>query len=399
MLRRDLLAGLSGFAVVMGGGAAWAQNRQTPTSAPAASSSPRFDRILVLVELRGGNDGLNTLVPYADPAYRPARQGLAVARERVLQLDERVGLNAPLEPLMDSWKARDLAILQGVGYPYPNRSHFRSIEIWDTASAASQTLSEGWLAQAFAGVTRPADRRIDSVVIDTNALPATGGDLHTIVMQDAENFINQAKAMRETGMRPPTTNPALAHILKVRAETHAASLGLAERMKGAPSQAKPYGEGPLANQLELATRILLARVPVLAVKVALGGFDTHAGQRETHERLLGQLGRGLATLRHNLIAGGRWNDVMVMTYTEFGRRVKPNASGGTDHGTSSPQFVMGGAVKGGLHGAYPSLADLQDGDLKHTIDFRNVFGTVAKRWWGLNRDFGVRQPQTLSFIA
>jgi uncharacterized protein (DUF1501 family) len=396
MLRRDLLAGLSGFAVAMGTGSAWAQNRPAPAT-PA--SSPRLDRILVLVELRGGNDGLNTLVPYADAAYQPARGGLAIPRDRVLQLDERVGLHRALEPMMESWKARDLAILQGVGYPYPNRSHFRSIEIWDTASASSQTLTEGWLAQAFAGVKRPVDRRIDSVIVDTNALPATGGDLNTIVMQDAENFINQAKAMRETGARPQATNPALEHILRVRAETHAASLGLAERMKGAPAPSRPYGEGPLANQLELATRILLARVPVLAVKVALGGFDTHAGQRDPHERLLGQLGRGLANLRHNLIAGGRWNDVMVMTYTEFGRRVKPNASNGTDHGTASPQFVMGGAIKGGLHGAYPSLTDLQDGDLKHTIDFRNVFGTVARKWWGLNRDFGLRQPQTLSFIS
>lgn len=393
MLRRDLLAGLSGFAVAMAGGASWAQNR------PAAPvSTPRFDRILLLVELKGGNDGLNTLVPYAEPAYQQARPGLAVARERVLQLDERVGLHQALQPMMESWKARDLAVLQGVGYPYPNRSHFRSIEIWDTASAASQTLTEGWLAQAFAGVKRPADRRIDSVVVDTNALPASGGDLHTIVMQDAENFINQARAMRETGA-PSVTNPALAHIMKVRAETHAASLGLAERMKGAPIAAKPYGEEPFARQLELATRILLARVPVLAVKVALGGFDTHAGQRDQHERLLGQLGRGLSTLRHNLIAANRWNDVLVMTYSEFGRRVKQNASGGTDHGTAAPQFVMGGAVKGGLHGAYPSLTDLQDGDLKHTIDFRNVFGTVAKKWWGLSRDFGVRQPQTLSFIS
>lgn len=393
MLRRDLLAGLSGFAVAMGTSAAWAQNRPT-----AVATAPRFDRILVLVELKGGNDGLNTLVPYAEPAYHQARSGLAVARDRVLQLDEHVGLHPALEPIMESWKARDLAILQGVGYPYPNRSHFRSIEIWDTASAASQTLSEGWLAQAFAGVKRPADRRIDSVVIDNNALPATGGDLHTIVMQDAENFINQAKAMREMGT-PQAANPALAHIMKVRAETHAASLGLAERMKGAPSPAKPYGEDFFARQLELATRILLARVPVLAVKVALGGFDTHAGQRDQHERLLGQLGRGLANLRHNLIAGDRWNDVLVMSYSEFGRRLKPNASGGTDHGAAAPHFVMGGAVRGGLHGAYPSLTDLQDGDLKHAIDFRNVFGTVARKWWGLNRDFGVRQPQTLSFIA
>ena len=393
MLRRDLLAGLSGFAVALGTHGAWAQNR--PTVAPGA---PRFDRILVLVELKGGNDGLNTLVPFAEPAYHQARPGLAIARERVLQLDERVGLNPALEPIMESWKARDLAILQGVGYPYPNRSHFRSIEIWDTASAASQTLTEGWLAQAFAGVKRPGERRIDSVVIDNNALCATGGDLHTIVMQDAENFINQAKAMREMGT-PQAANPALQHIMKVRAETHAASLGLAERMKGAPAPAMPYGEELFGRQLELATRILLARVPVLAVKVALGGFDTHAGQRDQHERLLGQLGRGLASLRQNLIAGNRWNDVLVMTYSEFGRRVKQNASGGTDHGAAAPHFVMGGAVKGGLHGTYPSFADLQDGDLKHSIDFRNVFGTVAKNWWGLNRDFGVRQPQTLSFIA
>jgi uncharacterized protein (DUF1501 family) len=393
MLRRDLLAGLSGFAVALGTSGAWAQSRPS-----AAATSPRFDRILVLVELKGGNDGLNTLVPYAEPAYYQARSGLAIARERVLQLDEHVGLHPALEPLLESWKARDLAILQGVGYPYPNRSHFRSIEIWDTASAASQTLSEGWLAQAFDGVKRPADRRIDSVVIDNNALAATGGDLHTIVMQDAENFINQAKAMREMGT-PQAANPALQHIMKVRAETHAASLGLAERMKGAPTQAKPYGDELFGRQLELATRILLARVPVLAVKVALGGFDTHAGQRDQHERLLGQLSRGLATLRHNLIAGDRWNDVLVMSYSEFGRRLKPNASGGTDHGAAAPHFVMGGAVKGGLHGAYPSLTDLQDGDLKHTIDFRNIFGTVAKKWWGLNRDFGVRQAQTLSFIA
>ncbi|MBX3501834.1 MAG: DUF1501 domain-containing protein [Alphaproteobacteria bacterium] len=399
MLRRDLLAGLSGFAVALGSGAAWAQNRPGVAPAPASPTGARFDRILVLVELRGGNDGLNTLVPYADPAYQRARGALAVPRERVLQLDERVGLHQTLAPMMEAWKAGDLAILQGVGYPYPNRSHFRSIEIWDTASAASQTITEGWMAQAFAGVKRPAGRRVDSVVVDTNALFATGGDLQTIVMQDAENFINQARAMRETGTRPQVTNPALEHILKVRAEIHAASLGLAEHMKNAPAPAAAYGDGPLAQQLELATRILLARVPVLAVKVALGGFDTHAGQATVHERLLGQLGRGLATLRRNLIAANRWNDVMLMTYTEFGRRVKPNASSGTDHGTASPQFVMGGAVKGGLHGAYPSLIDLQDGDLKHTIDFRNVFGTVAKKWWGLNRDFGMRQPQTLSFTS
>jgi uncharacterized protein (DUF1501 family) len=140
-------------------------------------------------------------------------------------------------------------------------------------------------------------------------------------------------------------------------------------------------------------------VPVIAIKVALGGFDTHANQVPVQERLLSILANGLATLRKNLIASGRWDDIVIMTYSEFGRRAKQNASGGTDHGTAAPHFVMGGEVKGGLHGVYPSLTDLQDGDLKHTIDFRNVYSTVARGCWGLQKDFGQRDRQQLGFLA
>ncbi len=390
MLRRDLIAGLSGFAVALASG-----GRGGFAQVPA----PKLDRILLLVELKGGNDGLNTVIPYADPVYAQARPRLAIARDKVVQLDERVGFNPALQPLMTSWAARDLAVLQGVGYPYPNRSHFRSIEIWDTASAASQTLTEGWMAQAFAGVPRGAGRRIDSIVVDTNALPATGGDLHTIVMQDAEAFIAEARAMKGMGTGSVHGNPALEHVLKVRAEVNAASVGLAERMRGAPAPGKPYAAEGFGRQLDLATRIVLARVPVVAVKVGLGSFDTHARQHETHERLLGQLADGLATFRHNMMSAGRWNDVLVLTYSEFGRRLKQNASEGTDHGAAAPQFAMGGAVKGGLHGVHPSLTDLQDGDVKHGVDFRTVFGTVARRWWGLPRDFGVRNARPLDFLA
>jgi uncharacterized protein (DUF1501 family) len=138
---------------------------------------------------------------------------------------------------------------------------------------------------------------------------------------------------------------------------------------------------------------------VVAIKTALGGFDTHANQIQPHERLLSFLAASLATLRKNLIAADLWNDVVVMTYSEFGRRAKQNASGGTDHGTAAPLFVMGGGVKGGLYGAYPSLGDLQDGDLRHTVDFRSVFATAAEGCWGLQRDFGLRQPHKLGFIA
>lgn len=357
-------------------------------------------RILLLIELKGGNDGLNTVIPYADAKYRELRPGIGVARDHTIQLDEKVGLHSRLEPLIESWKAGDLAIVQGVGYPYPNRSHFRSIEIWDTASASNQTLSEGWIAQAFKGTALPKGVGVDSIVVDTNALPSTGPELRTIVMQDAENFLRQAHALKDTGGMKDGGNPALRHLLAVRHEINAAARGLADKLHdaAAPKEAYPQ-EVLLGRQLDLATRIVTARVPVVAIKAALGGFDTHANQVQPHERLLGFLATNLATLRRNLIAADRWNDVVVMTYSEFGRRVRQNASGGTDHGTAAPLFVMGGGVKGGLHGAYPSLADLTDGDLKHTVDFRSVFATMALGCWGLQRDFGLRQPQRLGFFS
>ncbi len=357
-------------------------------------------RILLLVELKGGNDGLNTLVPYADAKYRELRPVLGVAREHVLPLDEKVGLHDRLEPLMESWKAGDFAVLQGVGYPYPNRSHFRSIEIWDTASTANQTLSEGWIAQAFQGASLPKGAAVDCIVADTNALPATGPSLRTIVMQDAENFLRQAEAMKESGAKADGGNPALRHLLAVRQEINKASAGLRDRLHAAPAPTHAYSQDTgFGRQLDLGTRLLTARVPVIAIKVALGGFDTPANQAQTHERLLGVLAGGLATLRKNLIAANLWNDVLVMTYSEFARRARQNASAGTDHGTAAPQFVFGGGVKGGLYGAYPSLADLQDGDLKYAVDFRSVFASVAQGCWGLQRDFGLRQPQRLGFLA
>jgi uncharacterized protein (DUF1501 family) len=384
--RRQFLLGAGGLSVILAGRAARADQAQ---------------RTLILVELKGGNDGLNTVIPYADPQYHQQRTGIGVAREHVLQLDERVGLNQKLEPLMESWKARDLAIVQGVGYPYPNRSHFRSIEIWDTASASNQTLSDGWIARAFDGTTLAKGAGVDGIVVDNNSLPMMGRTFRTIVMPDAENFLRQAAAMKDVKDPRNDGNPALRHLLDVRHEVNGAALGLSAKLRDAPAPAHAFSGPPFGfgHQLELAARILMARVPVVAIKVALLGFDTHANQVGTQERLLAFLGENLATLRKNLIAANLWNDVVVMTYSEFGRRVKQNASAGTDHGTAAPHFVMGGAVKGGLHGVYPSLADLQDGDLKHTVDFRNVYSTIARGCWGQRHDFGQRPVQPLPLFG
>jgi len=386
MDRRCFLLGAGAVSVALASRAAFADQASPP-------------RVMLLVELKGGNDGMNTLVPYADAAYRELRPSIGVARDRVIQLDERVGLNQKLEPLMESWKARDFAIVQGVGYPYPNRSHFRSIEIWDTASASNQTLSEGWVARAFKGSTLGKGAGVDSIVIDTNALPVTGPELRTIVMQDAENFLRAAQGMKDTGGVPDGGNPALRRLLGVRHEVNAAAAGLRERLQDGPAPAYAYQDPVFGRQLDLATRIVMARVPVVAIKVALGGFDTHANQVPTQERLLGVLAAELAVLRRNLIAADQWKNVTVLTYSEFGRRARQNASGGTDHGTAAPHFVMGGRVKGGLHAAYPSLADLQDGDMRYSVDFRTVFSTLAQGSWGVRNDFGVRQPQRLDLLA
>lgn len=357
-------------------------------------------RVLVLVELKGGNDGLNTVIPYADPIYHQLRPGIGVSRDKTLQLDERIGLNHKLDALMEGWKARDIAIVQGVGYPSPNRSHFRSIEIWDTASASSQTLSEGWVSRTFEGVELPRGAGVDGIVIDTNALPMTGTALRTIVMQDAENFLHQAAVMKDAKNPHDDGNPALRHLLAVRQEVNGAAIGLHDKLRDGAAPAYAYSpDGGFGHQLDLATRLLIARVPVVAIKVALGGFDTHAGQVPTQDRLLGIFASGLATFRKNLIAAHRWDDVVVATYSEFGRRARQNASAGTDHGTAAAHFVMGGKVKGGLHGAYPSLADLQDGDLKHTVDFRNLYSTLAQGCWELRRDFGQRSGRPLDLFA
>jgi uncharacterized protein (DUF1501 family) len=357
-------------------------------------------RILLLVELKGGNDGLNTVIPYADPVYRELRPDIGVGRERVLQLDEHVGLHPKLEPLMDAWKARDFAIVQGVGYPDPSRSHFRSIEIWDTASSSSQTLTEGWVARALERAALPKGAGVDCVVIDTNALPLMGPDLRTIVMQDAETFLGQAQAMMPDAPVDDRGNLALRHLLAVRRQIYQAAASLRDKLLAAPAPARSAaGVGGFGERLDLATRIIIGGVPVLAVKVGLAGFDTHANQAPTHESLLAALAGGLATFRYNMIAAGRWDDVLVLTYSEFGRRARQNASGGTDHGAAAPLFMLGGRAKGGLHGSHPSLTDLQDGDLRHAVDFRDVYSSIARSFWGQSVSFGQQPPQRLDLVA
>jgi uncharacterized protein (DUF1501 family) len=344
-------------------------------AAPAAS---RYRNLLVLIELKGGNDGLNTLVPYANPAYYALRPKLAIERDRVVQLSDSVGLHPALEPLLPLWKNRELAVLQGVGYPDPNLSHFRSIEIWDTASSSEQYLQDGWLTRTFAVAPTPADFAADGVIIGAPDLgPLAGGGTRAIALANAEQFLRQARLAVPEGQ---TRNHALQHILKVEADIMQA----ASRLNADYAFRTEFPAGGFGDAMKTACQVIANQPGVAVVRVTLTGFDTHSGQLATQARLLGELANGVFALKSALDELGRWNSTLVLTYAEFGRRPKENLSLGTDHGTASVHFATGGRIAGGLYGEQPSLNGLSaDGNPAFAIDFRSVYATVLDRWWGV----------------
>ena len=361
---------------------AWPATLQAADTNGAPSGSRARERILLLVELHGGNDGLNTVIPYEDRAYYQARPQLAIPRDQVRQLTPRFGLHPALSPLMPLWDGKELAWIQGVGYPKPNRSHFRSIEIWDTASDSEQVLDKGWLSGLFEQYPLPARFTAEGILLGKgDAGPLGGGKARTIALHDPAQFLHQAGAV--TPVSVATTNRALAHILEVRREISQAATDLQGRIQQQPPLAINFPTHKFGKQLEVAARLIAAKVPVAVIKVTHGSFDTHAGQLAAHHRLLEELAQGLMAFRAAMIQQGLWQDVLVMTYSEFGRRVGENASHGTDHGTAAPHVLMGGRVKGGLYGSHPSLTDLQAGDVKHSLDYRSLYATVIEQWWGL----------------
>lgn len=351
----------------------------------ALAPSAHWERVLILVELRGGNDGLNTVVPYQDETYYRLRPQIAVPRPQVLQLSEQLGLHPALAPLMPAWQAHELAVVLGVGYPQPNRSHFRSIEIWDTASNSTEVLQDGWIARLFARQSPPASFAADAMVLGLEPGPLHGQNLRTITMQQPQQFLERASHVQP--VVKPTTNPALAHLLAVQQEVSHAATSLQRTLTANPVPELTFPTTPIGRQLQVVARLLISRTPVAVLKVSHGSFDTHSRQQETHQRLLQELAEALSAFRQAMQTAGLWSNVLLMTYAEFGRRVAENGSAGTDHGTAAPHLLLGGQVRGGLYGQQPPLSHLVDGDLAHTVDYRSLYLTVARRWWGISGDF------------
>ena len=364
--RREFLGAAAGVAVL--------------AAAPrfARAERPASRRLLVLVELKGGNDGLNTVVPYADPLYASLRPRIVLPREQLVALDERTALHPSLAPLEPTWKAGHLAVVQGLGYPDPNLSHFRSIEIWDSASRSDEYVATGWLARAIARSPSPEGFAADGVVVGNAGMgPLTGPGVRAIALANPEQFVRNARLARATG---ESANPALAHILQVERDIQRS----AERLHPGHVFTTTFPMTPFGNAVATAAQLAANDAGIAAIRLTLNGFDTHANQQGAHANLLRQLAEGLVALRSALVEIGKWDATVIATYAEFGRRPRGNESGGTDHGTAAPHFVLGGAVKGGLLGAAPALDRLDgNGNLPFGVDFRAYYATFLERWWGV----------------
>lgn len=358
-------------------------------------ASASKDKILVLVELKGGNDGLNTVIPFTEEKYYKLRPQIAIPSENVIKLSDSLGLNPAMEAMKNIWDANQLGIVLGVGYPNPNRSHFRSIEIWETGSDSQEVLHDGWISRVFA--KNNSKKPIDGIIIGQgDEGPLSGNDMNNLVMNNPEQFVKDAKKFKKLATN--TNNSALAHILKVDTELYQSSDLIEKKISVMPNIKKPFPQNAIGKQFESATRIIGSDIPVNVIKLEHGSFDTHSNQRNQQDRLLRELSESLNTFREAMIELGKWDNILVMTYSEFGRRVGQNGSNGTDHGTASPHFVIGGKVKGGFYGKQPDLDDLEQGDLKYHVDYRSMYATVTKKWWGSSVEFLVKYP-TLDFIA
>ena len=369
MNRRHFLQSLAAVGVPLAGtinGVAWA--------APVLATP--YGNLLILIELKGANDGLNTVIPYADPAYAALRPRLAIARDQVLQLSPREGLHPALNPLMSLWNDKELAVVQGLGYPNANLSHFRSIEIWDTGSRSEEYLESGWLARTFAVTPTPRQFAADGVVVGSSDMgPMSGAGARTIALADTAQFLRNAKLANPNADQ---RNAALKHILAVEQEiVHAAA-----KLNTNYVFKTEFAKSAFGNQVRTAAQLVASKAGVACIRLTLGGFDTHANQLGTHANLLKELAEGIATLKSAMVELNRWNETLVMTYAEFGRRPKENQSGGTDHGTASAHFVAGGRVRGGMYGAAPELNRLDgNGNLAFAVDFRSLYATVIDKWW------------------
>jgi uncharacterized protein (DUF1501 family) len=347
------------------------------------------DRVLVIVNLQGGNDGLNCVVPHGSKEYYRYRPSIGVEQSKVLQIDGNIGFNPAMASFKRMYDKGMVALVQGVGYPNPDHSHFRGTEIWQTADPVGYG-STGWLGRYLDATEAPSTNLFNAVAI-SDVLPevliAQKTDVPAISNLAGYGLAsdkNTAESAAFASLTRPDgvsfTSPYMKSVSEIVDHARRGSQELPKLIAGYKTQAS-YPGTAFGRSLALAAQIVGSRLGTRIIYVQHGSFDTHAGQRPVQDRLLGEFSDAMSAFYDDLAAHGNDKRVLTMTFSEFGRRVGENASRGTDHGTASPLFVVGSSVKGGLYGQYPSLTDLDNGDLKFTTDFRSVYATVLEKWF------------------
>ena len=387
----------------------------TAHAADKDEKKDKKDTVLVVIEMTGGNDGLNTVAPYGDDLYQKARPTLAFSKKEVLKLDDYHGLHPRLTDLKTLYDQKRLAVIQGVGYPNPDRSHFESMDIWQLADP-KRAHASGWMARSIPGMT-VKDAGVPGMYLGDDRLPVAmqGADGGVISLADRASFrlqlsgnqTGRKKLIEDLNDEKDTAKADLAAFVRKRQLQTYTSL---QKIEDALREAGGSGRGQssefvggrfvrkdpddlntLGGKLGLISRLIQKNLGTRLYYVQHGGFDTHSGQSEMHAKLLGELSNAVGNF-FNTLGGEQSERVALMTYSEFGRRVKENGSRGTDHGSGSCMFVAGSQVVGGLVGKHPSMSDLTDGDIKYHTDFRRVYATLLDDWLGVDSK-GVLEEQ------
>jgi uncharacterized protein (DUF1501 family) len=375
-------------------------------------ADPNNKKILVLVQLAGGNDGLNTIVPASDPTYRSSRSTLGIAEEAVLPLEQGFGLHPSLPGMKGLWDAGKLAVVRGVGYPGQNYSHFKSMAIWQAGDPKMQ-LDNGWLGRTLEqmeseqhdpflgfniGSSTPPEMRTPVISVPSVRDPADYG------VKVGGRLLDPSHARTATMLKLyeqyPTSSP-YGVLLETTAETAISSAKMLEEAASNYVAAVEYPDSSFASGLSVLAEAIVGDLGMRVGHITLGGFDTHNNQLAEHTDLMETLDGGLTAFYQDLEAHGRADDVLVLTWSEFGRRVQQNANGGTDHGAGSMMFALGNGVQRGLYGDAPNLAALVDnGNVPYTTDFRRVYATVIERWLGVPHEALLGQQwEQLGFLA
>lgn len=371
------------------------------------------DRILVVIQLAGGNDGLNTIVPITNDTYYKLRPRLAIKPADTLKLNDDLGLHGNTTGLKQLYDAGLLNIVQGVGYPNPNRSHFKSMDIWHTASPDGR-FHDGWLGRYFDNQCRGEDECEPSrgiALMKEAPLALRGKDFLPLTFEDPSSLAwrsavpNAPTGAAVTALNQPRPGDArkkeasLEYLRRValKARLSAEEIDAATRGRRAGAN---FGRNPLARSLETVSQLIAAGLQTRIYYVSHGGYDTHAGQANRHGNLLRDFADALAAFLLEIKSQGNLDRVLVMTFSEFGRRAAENASAGTDHGAAAPMFLAGGPVKAGIHGPNPDLANLDQGDVRYGVDFRDVYATVLFDWLSVRSNLVLGDPRpSLPLIA